>query len=119
MNKYCIVGEIKLGCMNQYIEKHETIHEGPYKEILKIIKKSGVKNENIFIYKNLAIIYFEAEDLKSCYKFQENFDVVKKWNEIMEPMFESNYDFGGDPNIISSLRKIFDLNEQLEGKLNI
>lgn len=118
MNKYCIVGEIKPEYVDEYAKKHEEIHKGTYKEILDVIKKSGVKNEVIFIHKNLAIIYFEAKDINKCYEFQKEFDVVKKWNKIMEPMFASSYDFGKDPDKLSSLKKIFDLNEQIEGKLN-
>jgi len=118
MNKYCIVGEVKPEYVEEYSKRHKEIHEGEFKELLNIIKNSGVKNEVIFMYKNLAIIYFEAENLNDCYKFQEGFDVIKKWNKLMQPMFASNYDFGGDPDKLSSLKKIFDLNEQLEGILN-
>ena len=118
MNKYCIAGEIKPEYIDKYTKNHEEIHKGLYKEILDVIKKSGIKNEVIFMYKNLAIIYFEAEDLNKCYEFQEKFDVVKRWDRLMEPMFASSYDFGGEPDKLSSLKKIFDLNEQLEGRLN-
>jgi L-rhamnose mutarotase len=118
MRKYCIVGEIKPESVDQYVKKHKEIHNSEFRGILDVIKKTGVKNEVIFMYKNLAIIYFEAEDLNACYKFHEDFNAVKKWNKIMEPMFESKYDFGGDVSMLSSLRKIFDLNEQLECRLN-
>jgi L-rhamnose mutarotase len=117
MKKYCIVGEIKPEFLEEYIKKHKEIHKGEFNELLNVIKKSGVRNEVIFIYKNLAIIYFEAENLKDSYKFQENFDVVKKWNKLMQPMFASNYDFG-ESDTLKSIEKIFDLNEQIEGKLN-
>ena len=118
MNKYCLVGEIKSEYVEEYSKRHEEIHKGKYKKLLDVIKESGVKNEVVFMYKNLAIIYFEAEDLNTCYKFQEKFDVTNKWNKIMQPMFASNYDFGGDPDKLSGLKKVFDLNEQLAGKLN-
>lgn len=118
MNKYCLVGEIKPEYVEEYSRRHEEIHKGEYKEILNVIKESGVKNEVVFMYENLAVIYFEAENLSACYKFQEKFDVIKKWNKIMQPMFASNYDFGGDSDKLSGLKKVFDLNEQLEGRLN-
>lgn len=117
MKKYCIVKKIKSGLMSKYIKEHEEIHKGPYKEILNVIKDSGVKNEVIFVYENSIILYFEAEDLDKSYELQGEFEVVKKWNELMGPLFESEYDFDSSEKF-SSLRKVFDLNEQLEGKLN-
>jgi len=76
-----------------------------------------VKEEVIFIYKNLVIIYFEADDLNKCYEFQKGFEVVKKWNKLMAPLFKSVYKFDNSKKL-QTLEKIFDLNEQLEGRLN-
>jgi len=117
MNKYCIVGEIKPECVDDYIKFHEEIHKGVHKELLNIIKESGVKEEAVFMYKNLAIIYFEAEDLDKCYEFQNKFETTKKWDALMKPLFVSNYEFSTSKKI-PVLRKVFDLNEQLKGKLN-
>jgi L-rhamnose mutarotase len=117
MKKYCIVGEIKPECLSSYIKNHKEIHKGPYKELLEVIKKSGVKEEVIFIYKNLAIIYFEADDIDRCYEFQGKFEVVKKWNKLMAPLFISVYEFNSSEKL-PTLEKIFDLNEQLKGKLD-
>jgi L-rhamnose mutarotase len=118
MKKYCVVSEIKPECMKSYINHHKEIHKSPYKELLQIIKKSGVKEEAIFIYKNLAIIYFEADDIDRCYEFQKGFEVVKRWNKLMAPLFESVYKFDSSKKL-KTLEKIFDLNEQLKGKLDI
>lgn len=117
MKKYCIVSEIRPEFMKKYINYHKEIHKGLYKEILEIIKKSGVKEEIIFIYKNLAIIFFEAEDIEKCYEFQNEFEVVKKWNKLMVPLFQSVYKFGNSEKL-QTLEKIFDLNEQLKGELH-
>lgn len=116
MKKYCIVGEIKPESMNDYIKYHKEIHKGPYKDLLKVIKKSGVKEEVIFIYKNLAIIYFEAEDIEKSYDFQGRFEVTEKWNKLMAPLFASAYEFSSSGKL-PTLKKIFDLNGQLEGTL--
>lgn len=117
MKKYCIVGEIKPESMDGYIKYHKEIHKGPYKELLEVIKKSGVKEEVIFIYKNLAIIYFEAEDIDKCYDFQGKFGVTEKWNKLMAPLFASAYGFSSSEKL-PTLEKIFDLNEQLKGNLD-
>ncbi|GAI16077.1 unnamed protein product [marine sediment metagenome] len=79
--------------MKSYINNHKEIHKSSYKELLEVIKKSGVKEEVIFIYKNLAIIYFEADDIDICYEFRGKFEVVKKWNKLMAPLFISVYEF--------------------------
>jgi len=113
MEKYCVISEIKPEFVKRYIKYHKEIHRGSYKELLEIIKKSGVKEEVIFIYKNLAIIYFEADDINRCYEFQNRFEVVKKWNKLMEPLFESSYDFNKSKKL-KALDKIFDLSEQLK-----
>ncbi len=119
MKKYCIVRTLKEGSMDKYIKDHKEIHEGPYKEILKVIKDSGVKEEVIFVYKNSIILYFEAEDLDKSYELQAGAEVVKKWDEIMGPLFETLPDSEGSKTLAeSSLPKVFDLNEQIEGKLN-
>jgi len=117
MKKYCIVGEIKTEHIEDYAKKHKEIHKSEYKKLLNVIKDSGVMNEVIFMYKNLAIIYFEAEDLDKCYEIQSKFEITGKWNKLMEPMFSSNYGFGKNSERLKSLEKIFDLNEQLKGEL--
>jgi len=117
MKKYCVVSEIKPKSIKSYINHHKKIHKNSYKELLQVIKKSGVKEEVIFIYKNLAIIYFEADDIGRCYEFQKGFEVVKKWNKLMAPLFKSVHKFDNSKKI-KTLEKIFDLNEQLKGKLD-
>ena len=117
IKKYCVVSEIKPECMKSYINNHKEIHKSSYKELLEVIKKSGVKEEVIFIYKNLAIIYFEADDIDRCYEFQGKFEVVKKWNKLMAPLFISVYEFNSSEKL-PTLEKIFDLNEQLKGRLD-
>jgi L-rhamnose mutarotase len=112
MKKYCIVIEVKPECLDDYIEYHKEIYDSPYRELIEVIKKSGVREEAIFIYKNLAIIYFEAEDLNKCYKFQGKFEVAKRWNELMAPLFVSSCEFTfNDFKNLSTLEKVFDLNE--------
>jgi L-rhamnose mutarotase len=117
MAKYCIVGEVKQEYLEKYKKLHREIHKGPYRELLNVIKDSGVKEEAVFIYRNLAIIFYEAEDLDRCYEKQAGAGVAKQWNTLMAPMFTSSYEFNVSEKL-PVLEKVFDLNEQLEGRLN-
>ena len=115
MNKYCAVIEIKPDSMQEYMDLHKNLHKGPDKELLKVIKESGVKEEAIFMYKNLAIVYFEAENLDECYKHQQKFKVYDDWHVKMMPLFEAKYELTGSGNFaIPMIEQVFDLNEQLE-----
>ncbi len=111
--KYCIVSKLKKEMLDKYIKYHKEIHKGEYKDLLKVIKKSGVEEEVIFIYENFVIIYFEAEDLDKSYAYQREFDVTQKWDNMMRDFFESEYKFADSENL-PVLEKVFDLNEQLE-----
>lgn len=111
--KYCIVGEIKEDMLDKYIKYHKQIHKGEYKELLNVIKKSGIEEEVIFIYKNFAIIYFEAEDINKSYDYQRKFEVTQKWDDLMKDFFDSAYEFS-DSEKLPVLEKVFDLNEQLK-----
>jgi len=117
MAKYCIVGEVKPEYLKEYKKLHREIHEGPYRELLNVIKDSGVKEEAVFMHGNLAIIFYEAEGLDLCYERQGNADVAKRWNALMAPMFTSSYEFNVSEKL-PVLEKVFDLNEQLEGRLS-
>jgi L-rhamnose mutarotase len=117
MAKYCIVGEVKQEFLEEYKRQYKKIHKGPYKELLKVIKESGVEEETVFMHKNLAIIFYEAEDLNRCYERQGSAEVAQEWNRLMSPMFASSYRFNVSEKL-PVLEKVFDLNEQLEGRLN-
>lgn len=118
MAKYCIVGEVKPGYLEEYKKLHREIHRGPYRELLNVIKESGVKEEAVFMHGNLAIIFYEAEDIDLCYKRQGSAEAAKRWNELMAPMFDSSYKFNVSEKL-PVLEKVFDLNEQLEGELTV
>ena len=111
--KYCIVSEIKKDMLDKYIKYHKEIQKSEHKDLLNVIKNSGVDEEIIFIYKNFAIIYFEAEDLNKSYDFQRKFEVTKKWDNLMKDFFDSKYEFA-DADKLPILEKVFDLNEQIK-----
>jgi L-rhamnose mutarotase len=118
MGKYCIVGEIKQEYLEEYKKLHREIHMGPYRALLTVIKDSGVKEEAVFMHGNLAIVFFEADDIDRCYEKQGVSGIAKQWNNLMAPMFSSSYEFNSSEKL-PVLEKVFDLNEQLEGKLHL
>lgn len=113
MKKYCVILEIK----PEHLDEYKNVHKKAWTELLRNIKNSGVKEEVIFIYKNLAIVYYEAEDLNKCYQIQrEDKKLEKSWNDLVSPwILKSEYKPGTYE--LDVLEKIFDLNQQLEGKL--
>lgn len=117
MAKYCIVGEVKPKYLEEYKKLHREIHKGPYRELLKVIRESGVKEETVFIHGSMVVIFYEADDLDRSYEVQGSAPIAKRWNEMMAPMFASSYDFNVSERL-PVLEKVFDLNEQIEGQLN-
>ena len=104
MKKYCFVIKLK----KEHVEEYKEIHRNVWPEMLQAIQKAGAKEETLYIYENLSIVTFECEDLDEVYKKLGEEDVVKKWDATVGPWFES---------ISPNLEKIFDLNQQLNGKL--
>jgi L-rhamnose mutarotase len=110
MNKYCVVLEIK----PEYLEDYKEVHRHVWKDLLKSIKDSGVKEEVMFFYKNLAIVYFEADDLNKSYEIQrKSVELEKGWDDLVGPWI-SKGEYKPGTYELDFLEKVFDLNEQLE-----
>lgn len=101
MKKYCAVIELK----HEHIEDYINIHKNAWPELLKTIKEAGMKEEIIYNFKDMSIIFFECEDIDSIYKKLGETDVVKRWDAAVQPWFASEFIFP---------EKIFDLNQQLK-----
>jgi L-rhamnose mutarotase len=117
MSKYCIVGQVKPEYLEQYKKLHRELHKGPYKELLRVIKESGVREEAVFMHDTTVIIFYETEDLNRAYRLQGGSEDSRRWNELMAPMFASSYEFNVSDRL-PVLEKVFDLTEQLSGRLN-
>ena len=107
MKKYLCVIEIKPEFEKEYI----AIHLNPWREMLEAIRDAGYTKEALFYYKNQSIIYLECPDDTShqeCNSKLRSTDACKKWDITVCPWFAAN------PVMCE---KIFDLNQQLEGKL--
>jgi L-rhamnose mutarotase len=117
MAKYCIVAEVKPEHLEEYKRLHKELHKGPYKDLLNVIKESGVQEEAVFMHGTTVVIFYEAEDLNRAYGRQGGKEVARRWNELMAPMFASSYEFNASDRL-PTLEKVFDLTEQLSGRLN-
>ncbi len=106
-NRFCFIITLKEEFINDYIN----IHKNAWEEIITAQKKVGVEESFIWIYKNLAIVYYECKDINKMYLNLEKFEVTRKWNELMKQYIlkSQTINFNGK---INTLEKIFDLNEQ-------
>jgi L-rhamnose mutarotase len=105
MHKHLMIIKIKPECRDEYV----AIHKKPWPEMLKAISDAGFHNELIWYYEDQSIIYFECEgDYNECNSRLRATDICKKWDIEMLPRFK-------DDAVMPE--KIFDLRQQLEGKL--
>ena len=110
--KYCIVIEIK----EEYIDDYVNIHKNAWAELLQAEKTCGIKEELIWIYKNLSILFIECDDIDQVFKAIESNEIEKKWDITVRPWFKNSQVLDASENI-KTLEKIFDLNQQLNGNL--
>ena len=112
MKRYCMAYEVK----KEYVQKYIDMHKNCWPEQLKALRDAGAANLQIYMYGNLSIIFYECEDFDAWLEKLVNSEANKKWQEVMNPMFAELPVLEG-PARISTLEKVFDLKQQLEGKL--
>ncbi len=112
MKRYCLVLELK----EEYIDDYCDIHRNAWQEILESIKDNGAKELLIWNYKNLSIVYYEVDDIDKLYEKLNQLEVTEKWNVTVGPWFKTGLPTDKDGKFITC-EKIFDLNQQLEGRL--
>ena len=112
MRRYLFVIELKPEYVKDYIE----LHKNPWPEILKEIKNAGVKELLIWSYKNLSIVYYECEDINKVYEYLGTTDATKRWNIVTGPWLAESPSLDGSSEVVTC-EKIFDLQQQLNGKL--
>jgi L-rhamnose mutarotase len=112
MRRYLFVIEIKPEYLKDYID----IHKNPWTEVLEEIKNAGAKELLIWNNKNLSIVYYECEDIDKLYEYMGKTDVNKRWNAVVSPWFEDAPSLDGSDSV-STCEKIFDLQQQLNGRL--
>jgi len=109
--RYCMVIELK----KEHVNEYKDIHLNAWLELLKAEKEAGIKEELIWIYKNLSILYFECEDIDKVFKICAKNNIEQKWNILVSPWFKKSPVLDGSGKT-ETLEKVFDLNQQLSGK---
>lgn len=112
MNRYCFVIEIN----EDQVEDYVNLHKNPWRETLEGLKAAGAQELIIYNYKNFSILFWEAEDLNEVYrKWGEN-ETCPKWNARLANAYKVTPSIDGSEDV-KTCEKIFDLNQQLAGKL--
>lgn len=112
MNRYCFVIEINEDQVDDYINVHKTA----WKETLEGLKAAGAKELLIYNYKNFSILFWEAEDLNEVYRLWGANETCAKWNDRLKKTYKITPSIDGSDDV-ETCEKIFDLNQQLAGKL--
>ena len=107
-----LILEIKPENVKEYCD----IHRNPWPEVLKTIKDEGACELLIWIYNNLSIVYYETENIDKLYERLNKHDAIKRWNITTGPWIAYSTPLDGSGKM-STCEKIFDLNQQLAGKL--
>jgi len=112
IKRYMIVLEIK----EEHLKEYCDIHRNPWPELLNAIKNNGAKELLLWNYKNLSIVYYETEDIDELYKKLNELEEIKRWNVTVSPWISAAPILDGSGKM-DTCEKIFDLNQQIEGKL--
>ena len=110
--RYCFVIEINEDQMEDYV----AIHKDPWKETLEGLKAAGADELVIYRYKNFSILFYECEDINEVYRKSGATDTCVRWNERLKNAYKVSPSIDGSDDV-ETLEKIFDLNQQLAGKL--
>ena len=112
MNRYCFVIEINEDQVADYVN----LHKNPWRETLEGLKAAGAKELLIYNYKNFSILFWEAEDLNEVYRIWGANETCAKWNARLANAYKVTPSIDGSEDV-ATCEKIFDLNQQLAGKL--
>ncbi|MDR1613714.1 MAG: L-rhamnose mutarotase [Planctomycetota bacterium] len=111
--RYVLVNEIKPERLNDYIAAHERMHESEWKEQLDVLRKAGAKACDSYVFKNYAILVYECDDIDDSFAKLGQDPRRRAWEDFTQPMFATSPKFDGSEKV-AGLRKIFDLNAQMD-----
>ncbi len=112
IKRYCLVIELK----KEFVDRYCNIHKNAWPLLLEAVRDAGARELLIWNYKNMAIVYYECDDLDKLYERLGKVEVIKKWNAAIGPWFAESPTLDGSGNV-GTLEKVFDLNQQMAGKL--
>ena len=111
--RYVQVNELKPEMVDAYREAHETMHTGPWKEQLDVLRKAGAEDCIVYLYKNYSILLYDCDDIQESYSALGRDPRRKAWDEFTAPMFMNFPKFDGT-GVTECAQKIFDLREQMQ-----
>lgn len=80
MERYAWRAEVKEGCLEEYIKRHNNI----WLEMKEVLKQAGICNYSIFVDGNALFGYYEcSKGSEYSTQVQQESRIVKRWNEYM------------------------------------
>ena len=61
----------------EYIDEYIKIHKNPLPKLLLAEKSAGIKEELIWNYKNLSIVYIECDEIEKVFKILVDNEIEK------------------------------------------
>lgn len=111
--RYVLVNEIRPEYLDAYVEAHKHMHEGPFRDQMEVLRRAGATECICYLYKNLAILIYECDDIDESFAALGRDPVRAAWEHFTQPMFANSPKFDGSLKV-TGIPKIFDLNQQLD-----
>ncbi len=116
MKWYCLVNELKPEHVKDYVDIHKNAHTSAWKTQLRALKAAGAENCICYLFKNYAILFYQCENIDESFKKLGTNEDNNRWQAHIASWFAGSPKFDGSTPVVG-LEKIFDLNQQLEGRL--
>lgn len=101
MERYAWHAKVKEGCIDEYKKRHDNI----WPEMKKVLKEAGICNYSIYLCGHDLFGYYECEHGSSfALKYQNESDVVAKWNVYMNDIL-----IWDEGKVQASLEEVFRL----------
>lgn len=101
MERYAWHARVKEGYIDEYKKRHDNI----WPEMKAVLKEAGICNYSIYLCGNDLFGYYECQKgIKYAQDYQNNSEVVKKWNVYMSDIL-----IWDDNKVQGSLDEIFRL----------
>lgn len=117
MKWYCLVNELKPEHVQDYVDIHVNAHKTEWKTQLEALKAAGAQSCISFLFGNYSILFYQCGDIDESFSKLGTIEDNNRWQRHIASWFANNPKFDGSEKV-QSLRKIFDLNEQLNGFLD-
>ena len=108
MEHVLFVQRVKPEKRSEYIKEHQNAP----RELLQMLRHSGIEREIIWMHKNNVFIYVMGENIQAAVDRQKKTEEFQNWLAKMEPLLDEMQDYSDDGKILG-LEKVFDLEEQL------